>query len=207
MNFALFFTIFISGLTLAVDAFAVSVTDGMVYNNLNKRRAVFIPLVFGLFQAAMPIIGFYVSLGLSQIKIIEQADHWLALIFLAFIGGKMIADGIKELKEPAGRVVYGKFSCSEVLLQGVATSIDALAVGFTLNVMLEGVQPVQLWAWVSVSLIGVTTFIISLCGLLIGIRVGDLFKKKAGAAEIVGGVVLILIGIKIVVGSYVQLPF
>lgn len=207
MNFALFLTIFISGLTLAVDAFAVSVTDGMVYPNLDKRKAVAIPLTFGLFQAVMPIIGFYISLGLSQIKIIEQVDHWLALIFLTFIGGKMILDGVKELKEAPAKVVRRRFSFSEVLIQGVATSIDALAVGFTFNVMLEGVKSVQLWAWISVTLIGFTTFLISLCGLLIGIKVGGLFKKKASIAQIIGGAVLIIIGIKIVVGSYVQLPF
>lgn len=207
MNFALFLTIFISGLTLAVDAFAVSVTDGMVYPNLDKRKAVAIPLTFGLFQAVMPIIGFYISLGLSQIKIIEQADHWLALIFLSVIGGKMISDGVKELKEAPAKVVRRRFSFSEVIVQGVATSIDALAVGFTFNVMLEGVQAVQLWAWISVILIGITTFFISLGGLLIGIKIGGVFKKKACVAEIVGGIVLILIGIKIVVGSYVRLPF
>lgn len=207
MTFALFLTVFISGLTLAVDAFAVSVTDGMVYPHLDKKRAASIPLTFGLFQAAMPITGFYISLGLSQIKIIEQVDHWLALVFLAAIGGKMIFDGIKELKEPVGKVKKRHFSFSEILIQGVATSIDALAVGFTFNVMLEGVKSVQLWAWISVILIGVTTFLISLVGLWIGKRVGGLFKKKACAAEIAGGAVLVLIGIKIVVGAYVQLPF
>lgn len=207
MTFGLFFTIFISGLTLSVDAFAVSVTDGMVYPDLDRKRGLLIPLTFGLFQAAMPIIGFYVSLGLSQIKLIEQIDHWLALIFLAFIGGKMILDGIKEVKEPPGVVKRRRFVFSDVLVQGVATSIDALAVGFTFNVMLEGIKAVQLWAWISVALIGVTTFLVSLAGLMIGIKVGGLFKKKAGIAEIIGGAVLIIIGIKIVVGSYVQLPF
>ncbi len=207
MTFALFFTIFISGLTLSADAFAVSVTDGMVYSDLDRRKGISIPLTFGIFQAVMPLIGFYISRGLSQIEIIDEVDHWIALILLVFIGGKMIFDGASELREPLKNVRLKKFSLSEVLVQGVATSVDALAVGFTFNVMLEGVEAVQLWAWISVAMIGVTTFLVSLAGLLIGIRVGRLFGKKACIAEIVGGVLLILIGIKIVVGAYVALPF
>ena len=208
MTFALFLTIFISGLTLAVDAFAVSVTDGMVYRNLKMGKGLLIPTTFGMFQAVMPIMGFYISWGLSQFEVIEQVDHWIALILLLVIGGKMIYDGIKELRSTEEEEVKPKeFSMYEVLVQGVATSIDALAVGFTFKVMLQGVTQIHLWAWISVLLIGVTTFVIALCGLLIGIRVGKLFKNKASVAEIIGGVVLILIGIKIVIGAYVQLPF
>lgn len=207
MTVALFFTIFILGLTLAIDAFAVSVTDGMVFQNLTNKKAILIPITFGVFQAIMPIIGFYVSWGLSQIKIIEEVDHWIALALLLFIGGKMAVDGIKELRAPAEEVRPKYFSVGEVLVQGVATSIDALAVGFTFKVMLEGVTQLHLWAWISVMIIGVTTFLISLGGLNIGIRVGRLFKKKASIAAIIGGTILILIGIKIVVGSYVALPF
>lgn len=207
MTAALFFTIFISGLTLAIDAFAVSVTDGMVYRGMSKKNAVIIPLTFGIFQAMMPIIGFYFSLALSRLKIIEEVDHWIALVLLVLIGGKMIFDGVRELCSEHENFKPKRFSLSEVLLQGVATSIDALAVGFTFNVMLEGVPNIQLWAWVSVLVIGVTTFFISLAGLIIGIKVGKLFKKKASVASIVGGVILILIGVKIVVGSYVALPF
>ena len=207
MTFALFLTIFISGLTLAVDAFAVSVTDGMVYRDLKLRRGILIPVTFGVFQALMPIIGFYVSWGLSQFEIIEQVDHWIALIILLIIGGKMIFDGIKELRSPDEEVKPKQFSFTEVLVQGVATSIDALAVGFTFNIMLQGISQIQLWAWISVLVIGVTTFAIALGGLFIGIKVGKLFKNKASVAEIIGGIVLILIGIKIVVGAYVQLPF
>ena len=190
-----------------MDAFAVSVTDGMVYRDMKLRKGIIIPITFGVFQAVMPIIGFYISWGLSRFEIIEQVDHWIALIFLLMIGGKMIFDGIKELRSPEEEVQPKQFSFTEVLIQGVATSIDALAVGFTFNVMLEGVSQIQLWAWISVLVIGVTTFAIALCGLFIGIRVGKLFKNKASVAAIIGGIVLILIGIKIVVGAYVQLPF
>lgn len=202
MTVALFFTIFISGLTLAVDAFAVSVTDGMVYQNLSRKKILIIPLTFGIFQAIMPILGFYVSWGLSQIKIIEEVDHWIALALLAFIGGKMIFDGIQELRSPEEEAKPKQFSLSEVLIQGVATSIDALAVGFSFNLMLQNVGQIHLWAWVSVLMIGVITFLISLGGLQIGIKVGQLFRKKACVAEIIGGIVLIIIGIKIVVEAF-----
>lgn len=200
---ALFLTIFVSGLTLAIDAFAVSVTDGMVYRGLTIKKGILVPVTFGVFQALMPIIGFYISFGLSRIEIIEKVDHWIALVLLTFIGGKMIIDGIRELKAPPEQIVPKSFSAAEVLLQGVATSIDALAVGFTFTVMLEGVAHIQLWAWISVSVIGVTTFFISLIGLMIGIKVGKLFQKKASVASILGGIVLILIGIKIVIESIV----
>lgn len=201
MTIALLFTIFISGLTLAIDAFAVSVTDGMVYQNLSRKKRVTIPLTFGIFQALMPIMGFYISWGLSRIEIIEQIDHWIALALLVFIGGKMIFDGINELRFPEEEAKPKQFSISEVLIQGVATSIDALAVGFTFKVMFEGVAQIHLWAWISVLMIGIITFLISLGGLHIGIKVGQLIRKKASVAEIIGGVVLILIGIKIVVES------
>ncbi|MDE6597916.1 MAG: manganese efflux pump MntP family protein [Clostridia bacterium] len=202
MAWSLVLSVFLSGVSLSIDAFAVSVCDGMVYQNLKKRNGVLIPLTFGLFQALMPIIGFYV--GMAFLNYIDAFDHWIAFALLLIIGGKMIFDGIKELRaKEEQEVKIKKFSIAEVLVQGVATSIDALAVGFSLNSMLEGVGGnTQLWAWLSVIAIGVITFAISLGGLLIGVKAGKLFKKKASIAQIIGGVVLILIGIKIVLGGY-----
>ena len=200
MTFAIFISVFLSGVSLAADAFAVSICDGMVYKNLNRRKAVAIPLTFGLFQALMPIVGFYV--GLLFLDKIEAFDHWIAFALLAFIGGKMIFDGIKELRAPEEEIRPKNFSVVELLVQGVATSIDALAVGFSLNAMLEGVGNLQLWAWISVLIIGVTTFIISSAGVVIGVKVGKLFRKKASVAEIIGGLVLIAIAVKIVIESY-----
>lgn len=197
MTFEIFISIVLTAISLAVDAFAVSVCDGMVYNDLKKRNGVLIPLTFGLFQALMPLIGFYV--GMALIGYIDSFDHWIAFILLLIIGGKMIFDGIKEGRSKEEVVAKKKFTITEVLLQGVATSIDALAVGFTLNSMLEGVSSLQLWAWISVSVIGVITFAISLTGLILGIKAGKLFKKKVFIAEIIGGLVLIAIGLKILI--------
>ena len=200
MIFGIFLSVFLSGISLSMDAFAVSICNGMIYQDLDKKKTVFMPLVYGIFQAIMPIIGFYV--GLLFIDKIAAFDHWIAFGLLLVIGGKMVYDGINELRSPESEITPKKFSITEVLLQGVATSIDALAVGFSLNTMLSGVTNVQLWAWMSVLLIGLITFTISLCGVFIGKKVGKLFQKKASVAEIIGGAVLILIGIKIVLESY-----
>lgn len=197
MTFGVILSIFLSGISLSMDAFAVSICDGMIYRNLNKRKGVLIPLTFGVFQAVMPIIGFYV--GLAFLEYIESFDHWIAFALLLIIGGKMVFDGIKELRTPEEELKVKKFSFGEVFVQGIATSIDALAVGFSLNAMLEGIDSVQLWAWISVCIIGLTTFIISLIGLIIGVKVGKLFKKKASVAEIIGGLVLVAIGLKILI--------
>lgn len=197
MTFAILLSIILSGLSLAMDAFAVSICDGMVYRDLNKRKGIVIPTAFGLFQALMPIIGFYIGLAFSNY--IDTFDHWIAFALLLVIGGKMIFDGAKELLSKKEELAPKKFSVVEVLLQGIATSIDALAVGFTLNSMLSGVSNVQLWAWISVCIIGAITFTISLIGLIIGVKFGQLFKKKASIAEIIGGVVLIGIGLKILI--------
>ncbi len=197
MTFAILLSIVLSGLSLAMDAFAVSICDGMVYRDLNKRKGMVIPTTFGLFQALMPIIGFYIGLAFSNY--IDAFDHWIAFALLLVIGGKMIFDGVKELLSKKEELTPKKFSVVEVLLQGIATSIDALAVGFTLNSMLSGVSNVQLWAWISVGIIGAITFTISLVGLIIGVKFGQLFKKKASVAEIVGGIVLIGIGLKILI--------
>lgn len=209
MDFAIFVTVFLAGLSLSVDAFAVSVSDGMVYRNLNKRKALVIPFMFGLFQAVMPIIGYYVYKLFSEIEAFTMFDHWVGFALLVFIGGKMIIDGIRELISPEKEISPKKFSFWEVFLQGIATSIDALALGFTLGTGLlqNATGNIDLWAWVSVAIIGATTFVVVSFGTFIGVKVGKLFTKKASIATIIGGIVLLLIGVKIVVGSYFALPF
>lgn len=204
----LIISVLLSGVSLAIDAFAVSVCDGMVFRNLNKVKAVSIPLTFGIFQAIMPIIGFYIGTLFAQFEKFDLYDHWIAFALLAILGGKMIFDGIKDLKsKKAEEIEVKNFSYVNVLIQGVATSIDALFFGFTLNTIIGGLSPVQTWAWISVALIGVITFIISLTGVIIGVRVGKLFKEKASVATIVGGAILILLAVKMVLSGYGLLPF
>lgn len=186
--------VFLIGVSLAMDAFAVSITDGMCYGDLNKKKGVTIPLTFGLFQAGMPLLGFF--LGSLFISYIETFDHFIAFALLFAIGGKMVIDGIKEAKGESDEVSIKKYSFPEVFVQGIATSIDALAVGISM-ISMVGITTANIWGYVA--LIGVTTFAISTVGLLIGIKVGKLFKDKVFIAEIIGGLVLVAIGAKILI--------
>lgn len=182
------------GVSLSMDAFAVSITDGMCYGDLNKRKAVTIPLTFGFFQAAMPMCGYF--LGSLFAAYIDAFDHFVAFGLLLIIGGKMVLDGIKELKSGEEEVTPKKFSYPEVALQGVATSIDALAVGLSMLAM-DGIDKVNIFGYVGI--IGIITFALSIVGIIIGTRIGKLFKNKACIAEIIGGLVLVGIGLKILI--------
>ena len=200
-TFVLFLEVILIGVSLAMDAFAVSITDGLCYNNLSKSKGVTIPAAFGIFQMVMPLIGYFVAFGVSQAfqTVFDAIDHWVAFVLLAIIGGKMLFDAIKEMRSKDEEEMHLKeYSFVEVLVQGVATSIDALFVGISFATMeeLKGSIPNVL---LSVAIIGVVTFIISLIGLLIGVKVGKALKKHASIAELVGGLVLIGIGLKILI--------
>lgn len=186
--------IILIGVSLAMDAFAVSITDGMCYNNLNKRKAVTIPITFGIFQAAMPLAGYFL-MSLFE-KYVDKFDHYIAFFLLLIIGGKMVLDGIKDARTTAEEVKQKNFSYPTVLVQGIATSIDALAVGVSMGTM-KGVNSLNIYGFVG--LIGVITFAISLVGVIVGIKIGKLFKNKICYAEIVGGLVLVAIGLKILI--------
>lgn len=192
--------VFLIGLSLSMDAFAVSVTDGLCYRNLTKVKGATIPLAFGLFQAVMPLIGYFVAFGLGQAfeEIFDKIDHWIAFVLLAIIGGKMIYDAIKQLRSKEEEIKEKKYSVPEVLVQGVATSIDALFVGVSFAAT-EGLKNSIPNVLVGVAIIGVTTFVISLAGLLIGVKIGNVLKNKSGIATLIGGLVLIGIGLKILI--------
>lgn len=192
--------VFLTGISLAMDAFAVSITDGLCYHNLNKRKAAVIPSVFGLFQAVMPAIGFFIAFGLGKAftNVFDKFDHWIAFTLLALIGGKMIFDAIKEMRSKEEETQLKEFSLTEVLIQGVATSIDALFVGISFAAT-EGLKDSIPNMLLSVAIIGIVTFVISLTGMFIGVKVGKAFKKHASITEIIGGVVLIGIGLKILI--------
>ncbi|MDE7439576.1 MAG: manganese efflux pump MntP family protein [Clostridia bacterium] len=197
----LFFEVILIGISLAMDAFAVSITDGLCYNNLSKRKGATIPATFGIFQMVMPIIGYFVAFGVSQAfeTVFDAIDHWVAFVLLAIIGGKMLFDAIKEMRSKDEEETHLKeYSFVEVVIQGVATSIDALFVGISFATM-EGLKDSIPNMLLSVAIIGVVTFIISLVGLLIGVKVGKALKKHASIAELIGGLVLIGIGLKILI--------
>ena len=197
--------VFLIGISLAMDAFAVSVCDGMCYRDLDKKKGGAIALTFGAFQMAMPLVGFFLAFGLSQVidtAVIDSFDHWVAFALLVFIGAKMIIDAAVEMRKPAEQLAPKKFNVAEVLVQGVATSIDALAVGISFIAMYEeGITEVTVWGYTGI--IGATTVLIVAAGVFIGSRVGKLFERKTGLAQIIGGLILLGIGLKILIEGLV----
>ena len=177
---------------LAMDCFVLSVTDGLTLTDLleKKRRPFFIAGIFGLFQGLFPLIGFL--LGEAFSSFIDSFDHWIALALLTFIGGKMLIDGIKGLVKPESREP-GKFSVKTTLLQGVADSIDALAIGITIRTNIGATADWQIY--VCLGIIALTSFLISLVGLFAGKGISKLLRGKYEIANIIGGVVLILLGV------------
>lgn len=172
---------------LSMDAFAVSICKGLGMKKINLKVAVVLGLFFGGFQAGMPVIGW--ALGSQFMSIIGPIDHWIAFILLAFIGGKMLREAFTEDEdedESDGKDAE-KIDLGEYLILAIATSIDALAVGISFAALSADIVP-------AVSLIGITTFIFSVAGVAIGRIFGARYEKPA---TIVGGVVLILIGLKI----------
>lgn len=197
-NWSIFLQIILIGVSLAMDAFAVSICDGLSITNLNGKRRVFISVVFGLMQGIMPLIGYY--LGSLFYEYIKNFDHWIAFVLLLLIGGKMLYDGIKDLVKPE-ECKPETFKVSKILLQGLATSIDALAIGITLNGVLVYTGTSFDWAniYFEVTLIIIVTFGISLVGILLGGVITKLLHGKYSIAEIIGGVILIAIGAKILI--------
>lgn len=200
LTWLLVFEVFLIGISLSMDALAVSITDGLCYRNLTKGKGISIPATFGIFQAVMPVIGFFVAFGLGRAfsEVFDKIDHWIAFLLLFIIGVKMIIDAIKEFRSKEEEVKEKKYSFPEILFQGVATSIDALFVGVSFAVT-EGLKDSIPNVLVSVLIIGCTTFLISLAGVIVGVKVGNVLKKKAGFTEVAGGLILIGIGLKILI--------
>ena len=176
------------GVGLAMDAFSVSLANGLNEPRMKKGRMSLIAGVFAVFQAAMPMIGWIcVHTIMQYFKMFEKAIPWIALILLSYIGGKMLIEGIKGGEQEE---TNGILKMSTLLVQGVATSIDALSVGFTIaeyNVLM---------ALLCAAISAAVTFVICMIGLNLGKKFGTKFAGKAG---ILGGVILIGIGIEIFV--------
>ena len=174
------------GAGLAMDAFSVSLANGLNEPCMKKNRMCLIAGIFAFFQALMPLLGWLCIHTIAQaFSAFEKLIPWIALALLCFIGGKMLLDGIQNQQEECGA---GAVTFSALLVQGVATSIDALSVGFTIA------EYGWLMALVCALIIAAVTFIICMGGLIIGRKFGT---KMAGKASILGGVILILIGIEI----------
>ena len=179
-----FFELFLIGIGLSMDAFAVAICKGLGMERINKRDALLLALFFGGFQALMPLTGYL--LGSRFASYIERWDHWIAFVLLAFIGGNMIRESREQEEEEIEH--GGSIRYRELFTLAVATSIDALAVGITFALLPDVNVPL------AVCLIGVTTFVCSAAGLKVGNLFGLRYKAKA---ELAGGIILILIGLKI----------
>ena len=180
------------GAGLAMDAFSVSLANGLHEPRMPKKRMVGIAAVYAVFQYAMPLIGWVLIKTVEEVfSAFHKLVPWIALLLLLYIGGKMLLEGLKEWKVgPETEVTRPVLGWRDLLLQGIATSIDALSVGFTL-------EEYSFWKANSAALmIGGVTFLICLGGILIGRKAGT---RLSWGASVLGGVILIAIGIEIFV--------
>lgn len=175
------FEIIVIAIGLAMDAFAVSVCKGLSMKKIDWKKTIIIAVYFGVFQALMPVFGYF--LGSTFSAFVQKVDHWIAFILLSIIGVNMIKESTDDEVEKRNDNVDFK----TMVVLAIATSIDALAVGvtfafFEVNILL------------AISIIGIITFILSIFGVIIGNKFGDKFQNKA---ELAGGIILIIIGVKI----------
>lgn len=187
-----FISIFMTGIGLSMDAFAVSLAKGICLKDNELKYSLRVSLFFGGFQALMPLLGWWV--GRYFESYIKSFDHWIAFILLAIIGGKMLIEAIKELKptedtEIAVECERDEFSYKKLTILAIATSIDDLAVGVSFAFLSVSIIP-------SITIIGITTFVLSFFAVFLGKKLGEYMQSYA---EIIGGVILIGIGIKILI--------
>ncbi|MFR6065503.1 MAG: manganese efflux pump MntP family protein [Eubacterium sp.] len=191
LGFSFFFNSILLGVGLAMDAFSVSLANGLNEPKMKKGKMAGVAGIFSVFQFAMPLIGWIcVSTIVQYFKAFEKCIPWIALILLGYIGGKMLYEGIENKNSDEEKPAVG---IGALLIQGVATSIDALSVGFTIA---DYKLPEAILACL---LIGIVTFFICLAGIAIGKKAGT---KLAGKADIIGGVILIFIGLEIFISSW-----
>jgi len=176
-----FWDIFLIGVGLSMDAFAVSICKGLSVGKVRPKHAAIAGGYFGGFQFLMPVIGYF--LGVQFQSLITNIDHWIAFVLLALIGGNMIRESFSKEEDD----IDSDFSFKRMVVLAVATSIDALAVGVTFAFLSVNI-------WSASILIGITTFVISAAGIYIGGYFGNKFQSWASLA---GGIILILIGVKI----------
>ena len=211
MTWDIIITIIFLGIALSMDAFAVSITDGLIYTDINKRKGLFIAFVFGFMQALMPLIGYWLVEGITILvdeaggvragEIMSKIVSWLAFVLLVFLGVKMIFEAIKEMKKEPEEKTQKLFSYKEVLYFGVVTAIDALGSGVALHSGLSNNKTV----WIHVCIIMACTFIISLIGVFLGNKIEKLLKGKYEITGIIGGTILVLLGIFIILSHYINI--
>lgn len=198
-GFLFFFNSLLIGIGLAMDAFSVSLANGLNEPDMSSRKILGVSGVFGIFQGLMPLIGWFCVHSIaSAFSVFEKFIPWIALGLLGYIGGKMLHEGIKEYKcrSEGGTEcpMPKKLGLSVLLVQGVATSIDALSVGFTIS------DYNTMQAIVCALLIALVTFVICFAGVILGKKFGT---ALAGKSAIFGGAILIFIGLEIFITSFI----
>ena len=211
MTWVILLQIFLLGIGLSADAFSVALTDGLTYRDIDKKKSFFIAGTFGVMQALMPLIGFWIVelveflfddlVGQKAGEVVATVVVWIAFVLLIFIGTKMLVESILDLRKPAEEKKERLFSYKEVIFYGFATAIDALAAGVTMHTGLSSTTTV----WLHVSIILVLTFSISLVGLFLGKQIMGLLKGKYEIAGIIGGTILILLAVWVVLSHYVNI--
>lgn len=186
-----FFNLISIGVGLSMDAFAVSIYKGLCQRKMSWKKTIIVGIYFGVFQAIMPLIGYF--LGSQFAGFISSFSHWLAFFLLLFIGLNMIKESKQVRQEEIQCDIKGELELNfkNMIILAIATSIDALAVGISFALLKINI----LYA---ISIIGITTFIISIIGVFIGFKFGSKYKSKS---EITGGLILIIIGFKILLES------
>ena len=191
LGISFFITNIVLGVGLAMDAFSVSLANGLNESKMQTHRMCLVAGVFAVFQFVMPLVGWVcVSAVANLFEVFRKFIPWIALILLSYIGGKMLYEGIKNKENEDEKPAV---SFKDLIVQGVATSIDALSVGFTIS-NYEFPE-----AALACLLIGIVTFIICFGGLHVGKKAGT---TLAGKASILGGVILIFIGLEILISSF-----
>lgn len=194
LDFAFFALSIGLGIGLAMDAFSVSLADGLKEPEMKKTKLIGIAAIFAFFQAIMPLIGWIcIHTVIHYFQAFEKFIPWIALILLLYIGGKMLFEGIKHGND--SEEITKKLTIGVLLVQGIATSIDALSVGFSIA------EYNFLMAFICAIIIAIVTFVICVIGLLLGKVFGTKFSNKA---EIIGGIILIAIGIEIFISGIIK---
>ena len=183
------FELFILAVGLSMDAFAVAICKGLATQKLKPKHMFITGAWFGGFQALMPLIGYFVGSAFAQY--VTKIDHWIALVLLCGIGGNMIKESFEKSEEDGCDCGCESYGFKRMFVMAIATSIDALAAGISLAMDLNGNNT---YAFIAVAFIGIITFTLSAFGVKIGNIYGAKFKSKA---EFAGGVILVLLGVKI----------
>ena len=208
MTFEIIIQIVLLGIGLSMDAFSVALVDGLTMKGITKKRYFFVAGSFGVMQAVMPLIGFWLVELIERIaggvagekagKITALVVVWIAFALLLFVGAKMLIESIIELRKPPEEKKEKLFSYKEILIYSILTAIDALAAGVTMHTGLSSTTTV----WLHVSIILVLTFGLSLVGLFLGKQIMKLLKGRYEISGIIGGVILILLAVWVILSHY-----